>query len=418
MKILFIHQNFPGQFKNLAPALAKKGHQVTALTLQRTNLDKWQGVTLIKYSTHRVSTPKIHPWLVDFETKIIRAEACYQAAMSLRKNGYTPDIIIAHPGWGESLFLKEVWPKAKLGIYFEYYYQAIGADVGFDPEFSNPNPEDACRLKIKNINIDMHLEQADAGICPTQWQASTFPKRFQSKMHVIHDGIDTNLVKPNSNAAFNFTFEDGSSISLTKSNQVITFVNRNLEPLRGYHIFMRALPSILKKYPNAIVLIVGGTEVSYGLKPNPEKYGVSSWKEIFLNEISSDLSKDELFRIKFLNQLIYSDYLKVLQVSTVHVYLTYPFVLGWSFLEAMSAGCSIIASNTEPVNEVLQDQHNGIKVDFFNVDNLVIKIGQLLDNSKIRNNIGVQARNTILNKYDLNSICLSQQIEWAEQLVT
>ena len=153
MKILFIHQNFPGQFKNLAPALAKKGHQVTALTLQRTHLDKWQGVTLIKYSTNRVSTPQIHPWLVDFETKIIRAEACYQAAMNLRKNGHTPDVIIAHPGWGESLFLKDVWPNAKLGIYFEYYYQAIGADVGFDPEFSSPNPEDACRLKIKNINI-------------------------------------------------------------------------------------------------------------------------------------------------------------------------------------------------------------------------------------------------------------------------
>ena len=181
---------------------------------------------------------------------------------------------------------------------------------------------------------------------------------------------------------------------------------------------MRALPAVLKNYPNAIVLIVGGTKVSYGLKPNSEKYGVSSWKEIFLNEISSNLSNDELSRIKFLNQLIYSDYLKVLQVSTVHVYLTYPFVLGWSFLEAMSAGCSIIASNTEPVNEVLQDQHNGVKVEFFNVDDLSLKIGQLLDNSNLRNYIGVQARNTILNKYDLNSICLPQQIEWAEQLVT
>ncbi len=186
MNILFIHQNFPGQFKHLAPELVKKGHQVIALSMKKDQPEHWQGVRVITYAATRSSTANIHPWLIDFETKTIRAESCFRTALTLRQEGFVPDVIIAHPGWGESLFLKEVWPSAKVGIYCEFFYKQNGADVGFDPEFPNNHETEqddhTCRLRFKNLNNLLHFEFSDAGISPTQWQASTYPKSFRSKM--------------------------------------------------------------------------------------------------------------------------------------------------------------------------------------------------------------------------------------------
>jgi hypothetical protein len=198
MNLLFIHQNFPGQFKHLAPALAQRGHTVVAMTMQKPEVREWQGVKLVPYTASRGTTPNVHPWVSDFETKVIRGEACFRAALQLKAQGFSPDVIIAHPGWGESLFLKDVWPAARLGIYCEFFYHPQGADVGFDPEFPAPDPEgDACRLRLKNLNNLLHFEVADAGISPTHWQASTFPERFRDKITVVHDGIDTQAVTPN-----------------------------------------------------------------------------------------------------------------------------------------------------------------------------------------------------------------------------
>ncbi|MDD2546308.1 MAG: glycosyl transferase family 1, partial [Burkholderiaceae bacterium] len=197
MKILFIHQNFPGQFKFLAPALVQQGHQVVAMTMQKTEAKLWQGVTVVPYSAARGTTPQVHPWVSDFETKTIRGEACFRAALRLKAEGFVPDAIIAHPGWGESLFLKEVWPQARLAIYCEFFYRPQGADVGFDPEFPAKDEGDACRLRLKNLNNLLHFETADAGISPTEWQASTFPEPFRRKITVVHDGIDTAAVAHN-----------------------------------------------------------------------------------------------------------------------------------------------------------------------------------------------------------------------------
>jgi glycosyltransferase involved in cell wall biosynthesis len=274
MNILFIHQNFPGQFKFLAPALVQQGHTVIALTMQKNPPAQWQGVEMAGYSVARGTTPNVHPWVSDFETKTIRAEASLRAALSLKERGFAPDVIIAHHGWGESLFLKEVWPDAKLGIYCEFFYNASGADVGFDPEFPVTDPAgDACRLRMKNLNNLLHFDIADAGISPTHWQASTFPQPFRSKITVVHDGIDTQAVAPNT--AVSLTLN--GNIRLSKQDEVITFVNRNLEPYRGYHTFMRALPHLLSERPNARVLLVGADDVSYGARPNPSKYGAAKW---------------------------------------------------------------------------------------------------------------------------------------------
>ena len=410
MKILFIHQNFPGQFKFLAPALVQQGHEVVAMIMQKIDLEVWQGIKLVSYLPSRSSTPNIHPWVSDFETKTIRGEACYRAARKLRNAGFMPDVIIAHPGWGESLFLKDVWPESKLGIYCEFYYHAQGADVGFDPEFPNKDDSEICRLRLKNLNHLLHFEVADAGISPTHWQASTFPADFKSKITVIHDGIDTQALAPNSSV----TLTLNGNVTLTKQDEVITFVNRNLEPYRGYHIFMRALPALLKKRPNAIVLIVGGDDVSYGARPDDGK----KWKDIFIDEMRPAISESDWQRVYFLGTVPYESFIPLLQLSTVHVYLTYPFVLSWSLLEALSVGCAIVASDTQPLHEAIVHDKTGRLVDFFDHQALAKEVCQLLDNAKLRARLGKNARAFAIKHYDLQTICLPNQLAWVNQLST
>jgi len=408
MNILFIHQNFPGQFKFLAPALARQGHTVVAMTMQKVETREWQGVKLVPYMASRGTTPNVHPWVSDFETKTIRGEACFRAALQMKAQGFTPDVIIAHHGWGESLFLKEVWPEAKLGIYCEFFYHPHGADVGFDPEFPVKDVGDACRLRLKNINNLLHFEVADAGISPTHWQASTFPQPFRDKITVVHDGIDTQAVAPN--PAVSLTLN--GDLTLTRQDEVITFVNRNLEPYRGYHIFMRALPEILKRRPNARVLIVGGDDVSYGARPeNGQK-----WKEIFATEVRPQISDADWSRVHFLGNLPYQHFIPLLQLSTVHVYLTYPFVLSWSLLEAMSVGCAIVASDTQPLHEAIRHDETGRLVDFFDVAGLANEVCALLDAPAARQRLGQNAKAFAQANYDLQRVCLPRQLAWVEGL--
>lgn len=413
MKILFIHQNFPGQFKFLAPELVKQGHKVIAMTLQKTDIKQWQGISLVPYTVARGSTPNIHPWVSDFETKTIRAEACFRVALKMKSKGFIPDVIIAHHGWGESLFLKEVWPNARLGIYCEFFYHPHGMDVGFDPEFASKDQEgDNCRLRLKNLNNLLHFDIADAGISPTYWQASTFPEPFRSKITVVHDGIDTQLLSPNPEVSL--ILNEG--IKLTKNDEVVTFINRNLEPYRGYHIFMRGLPEILKKRPKARVLIVGGDDVSYGARPAIKEYGYQKWKDIFIAEVRPQIDDRDWQRVHFLGNLPYQQFIALLQISSVHVYLTYPFVLSWSLLEAMSVGCAILASDTQPLHEAISQGKTGKLVNFFDIDALVSNICQLLEDPEYRNILGKNARDFARNNYDLKTVCLPRQVSWIENM--
>lgn len=408
MKILFIHQNFPGQFKYLAPALVQQGHTVVGMTMQKTDAKDWQGVQLYRYAAKRGTTPNVHPWISDFETKAIRAEACFRAALKLKADGFTPDVIVAHHGWGESLFLKDVWPNAKLAIYCEFYYHPHGADVGFDPEFPATDEGEVCRLRLKNLNNLLHFEVASAGISPTHWQASTFPEPFRSKITVVHDGIDTASLAPNPNVSLTLN----GNLVLTKRDEVITFVNRNLEPYRGYHIFMRALPEILKRRPKARVMIVGADDVSYGARPaNGQK-----WKDIFAKEVRPLISDADWSRVHFLGNVPYTVFIPLLQLSSVHVYLTYPFVLSWSLLEAMSVGCAIVASDTQPLHEAIKHNETGRLVDFFDVPKLVDEVCGLLDDPDNRALLGANARAFAQANYDLQTVCLPRQLEWVQTL--
>ena len=439
MKFLFIHQNFPGQFAHLAPALAADPrHEVVALRIQREGGQVWKGVRIVTYHPSRGSTPRIHPWVIDLETKVIRAEAAFHACLQLRRQGFVPDAVIAHPGWGESMFVKEVWPGTRLGIYCEFFYRSSGADTGFDPEFPDGGESEPCRVRLKNLNNLLHFDRADAALSPTQWQASTYPEEFRHRITVVHDGIDTPRVAPNPDAAFALAgpaapgapgvasvARNAGAVAgvagtagvgpapaprrLTRADEVITFVNRNLEPYRGYHQFMRALPSILAERPRAEVVIVGGSDVSYGGRPPDGR----TWKEIFLEEVRDRI---DLRRVHFVGQIPYPQLLALLQVSTVHVYLTYPFVLSWSLLEAMSAGCAIVASDTAPVREAIVHGRTGRLVDFFDPARLAAETVALLDDPAERARLGRQAREFAVGRYDLQGVCLPRQLAWVGEL--
>jgi glycosyltransferase involved in cell wall biosynthesis len=401
MNLLFVHQNFPGQFKHLAPVLVKAGHRVEALGIDGPGL---AGISLQLYRPVRGSTANMHPWAADFETKVIRGEACAAAAARLQAGGFTPDIIVANPGWGESLFLKDVWPRARLLALIEFFYAARGLDCDFDPEFANASLAAAAQVRVKNANMLLALTAMDHGICPTTFQRSTVPAMFHDRISVIFDGIDTQIVRADLAA----TLSVGGR-TLRAGDEVVTFVNRNLEPMRGYHQFMRALPQILHARPDAVVLIVGGDEVSYGAPPPDGK----TWKQIFLDEVKAGL---DMSRVFFLGRLPYADYLRVLQVSACHVYLTYPFVLGWSCIEAMSAGCVVVGSATPPVKEVIAHQQNGVLVDFFDHGALAKAVVDVLAHPAAYARLRTAARATAVARYDLATICLPQQLQLIDRL--
>lgn len=281
--------------------------------------------------------------------------------LQLKVQGFVPDVVLAHPGWGETLYLREVFPDTQLVHLCEWFYGANGPDMGFDPEF--PAALDA-RLRVSTWRAHhlLALELCDVAIAPTQWQKSQFPATYQPKIQVLHEGIATDALGPDPQAQF--TLPNGHV--LKAGDPVVTYVARNLEPYRGFHVFMRSLPALLAAHPGCQVLILGGDEVSYGQPPKNAK----SWREAMLREVKLDTSS-ETGRVHFLGKLPHAQYRRVLQVSAVHVYLTYPFVLSWSLLEALASGCAVVASDTAPMREVIRHGENGLLVDFFDGARLV-----------------------------------------------
>ncbi|MCW5700346.1 MAG: glycosyltransferase family 4 protein [Rhodospirillales bacterium] len=406
MKFLFVHQNFPGQYKHLAAALAdEQGNEVIAIG-EEGNLGrlKHPQVKEIAYPEPRGASPETHHYVRPTETSVRRGQAVVREAIKLRDSGFSPRVICCHPGWGEGLYLRDVWPDSKMLFFVEWYYHNRGFNIGFDPEFPTTF-DDRFRVRTRNAHHLLSYVAADWLVTPTRWQYSTIPPEFRSKTSVIFDGIDTEIAAPDADATLGFK----SGTVLSKSDEVITFINRNLEPYRGYHVFMRALPQILRRRPNAHVVIIGGDGVSYG---DPPREG-GSHKEIYLKEVQEDL---DMNRVHFVGRVPYDMFLKVIQVSSVHVYLTVPFVLSWSMLEAMSAGCLVVGSRTPPVEEVITHNENGLLVDFFKPGSLIEAVDRVLDHPTRLQRIRDKARKDIIDRYDLKTICLPAQLELVRTL--
>ncbi|MFC0200267.1 glycosyltransferase family 4 protein [Paracoccus rhizosphaerae] len=401
MKILFVHQNFPGQFPHLAPALAARGHEVLALTDE--NNQRPSPVTTLRYKA---------PGTVQTDSALGRtfsqvAERGLLAARGARalrdRHGFHPDVIIGHPGWGETLFLKEIWPQATLLVYAELMYRTRGHDVGFDPEISPDRDESRFMTVARSAHLIQGIVQADAAIAPTRYQADSFPPELRGKITVIHDGIDTSAVAPDPSARL--SLPDGRV--LRAGDEVLSFVSRSLEPYRGFHVFMRALPRVLAERPDAQVVLVGAEGISYGSKPKD----ADSWKQKMLAEVGGKL---DLSRVHFLGRVPYGDYLSLLRVARVHCYLTYPFVLSWSLTEAMAAGAYVVGSDTEPVRELIRDGQNGRLVPFFDIPALSSALVRGLAEDPDAPAIRAAARQTIISGYDLHATSLPRQIAWVE----
>ncbi|MEM7751952.1 MAG: glycosyltransferase family 4 protein [Pseudomonadota bacterium] len=385
----------------MAPALAAEGHEV--VFIGQKNKPTPAGVKRLEYEAHRKVTPKIHPYLAGTEAAVLNGQAVARVGFKLKAQGFTPDVMIGNPGWGETLFLKDVWPDTPLISLCEFYYNGTGSDVGFDPEFDT-GPDAVLRARARSAQHLLAIEAADVAYSPTEWQRAQFPAAYRDKITVIHDGIDTDLIQPDPNARFTLT----DSTVLSRSDEVLTYVSRNLEPYRGFHSFMRALPKVLEQRPKARVVIVGGDEVSYGSRPKE----LGSWREAMLAEVGPLPD-----RVTFTGRIPYADYLSLLSVSSAHVYLTYPFVLSWSMLEAMAAGAFVIGSSTPPVAEVIEDGRNGWLVDFFDIDALAARISDGLDQRANMNSLRVAARQTVVERYALKD-CLAAQRALIDVAVT
>jgi len=378
MRVLVVHQNFPGQFGHLAMTwAARPGWDVRALAHETA-----PGLAgfhrLARYRLARQAHAHQHPYLRQMEAATLHGQAAARAMLDMRRSGFIPDVIVAHPGWGETLYAKDIYPNAGLIHLCEWYYSADGADLGFDPEFPT-TLDDRTRIRTWNALHTLNLTHCDAAVSPTRWQRSRHPAIFQSKIAVQHEGIATDRLRPDPTASF----ETCSGVQLSAGAPVITYVARNLEPYRGFHVFMRALEHIQRVHPDCHALIVGGDATSYGQRPKNS----SNWREHLLREVKLDP-----LRTHFLGRLAYADYVRVLQVSAAHVYLSYPFVLSWSLLEAMACGALILGSDTAPVREVIQNGVNGRLVDFFDPQGVAEQVLDSLDPSAMSCALRAQAR--------------------------
>ena len=406
MKILFVHQNYPGQYKHLLKRLeAAREHDIVFLT-QRREVPDPAGHRILRYTPSHKAAGDAYALSKDYETCTAAGVKVANICRKLDREGFRPDIVIGHAGWGETLFLKEVWPGVPVLAYFEYFYSAVGGAVGFDPEYpiSDQMP---FIMAARNATQWVALGSCDAGQTATRWQFNRYPKPFQDRLTVVHEGIDTEALKPDPAAELGLGRLDRP---LTRADEVVTYIARNLEPTRGFHVFMRALPAILDRRPAARAIIIGGEEVSYGR--------ASSHPGGFKGEMMAEVGdRIDWSRVHFLGRVPYEGFRRVVQVSRCHVYLSVPFVLSWSLLEAMAMEATIVASDTAAIREVLRDGVNGRLVDFLKPAQLADAVCDVLARPTEFAALGKAARATVEHQYDLERVCLPAQARLINALV-
>lgn len=399
MRILFLHDNFPAQFGFIGQFLAKNGWDVTFGT-QREN-SSMSGIKVFNYKPHREVTENIHPYAANYEKAVLAGQAVARAAIDLKKRGYAPDIVMAHSGWGPGLYAKELWPKAKYVGYFEWYYLIDAPDTAYVAP-GQRELDELLRGRSRNAAILTDLAHCDAGICPTQFQKDQFPECFHGKLNVMHDGIDTDYFAPVEDAKLQLP-----DLDLSDAEEIITYVARGMEPYRGFPEFMAALEIVLKERPQAHAVIVGQDRVAYG-KKLPEG---DSFRKRALNEHKFDLD-----RLHFTGLLPRGQYRDVLLASSVHVYVTIPFVLSWSMLEAMSAGCAIVGSNVAPMQEIAEKAPDALRlVDMKDRHALANAIIATLDDKAAAKRMREAARDLMVSEYSIRKL-YPAKMEWLKSL--
>lgn len=397
MHILFLHPNFPAQFRHLATVLAKdvNNRVVFGTTCPQKTIP---GVQKAIYKPSRAAHPQTHHYIRNLENAILQGQAVYRMANKLKAEGFVPDVVYSHSGWGPGLFIKDIFPKATFLCYFEWFYHAYGSDANFEPT-NRLTVDDEVRIRVKNAPILLDLYSCDRGLCPTYWQQQQFPKEYHSKITVLHDGIDTSIFRPKLGAKL---ILPSLNLDLSQVEEVVTYVARGMEPYRGFPQFMEAVALIQQRRPKCHVVVVGENRVAYGKSLPPGK----TYKQLMLEKLPLDSS-----RLHFTGWLPYDEYLQVLQASSVHVYLTYPFVLSWSMLEAMATGCLVVASKTSPVTEIIKDGSNGLLVDFFSPQEIADRVEEVLNHPDRMTSMRIKARETIQKHYALANL-LPQHLQW------
>ncbi len=357
------------------------------------------GVELERWGSPRPSSAHADPLVGRFALDAGRGEAAAAAARRLQSAGADPGVIVGHPGWGDMLFLHDVFPRARMLSYLEFWFSFAGGDVNFDPEFAVAGAEAEARLRLRNAPTLFAAAESDVLVSPTRWQAGRFPAAIRDRVHVVHDGIDTQRAAPHGDVRVDLP--DGRS--LTSGDEVLTFVARSLEPYRGFHVFMRALPAIMAARPQAQVVVVGADDVSYGAPPP----GGGTWYGVLMREVGDRIDPA---RLHMLGRIPYDAFLGVLQISRVHLYLTYPFVLSWSLLEAMACGALIVASDTAPVTEFIEDGVNGILVPMLDPQAVAGTVIRTLDKAATLSRLRERARATVIERAELQH-CVARHLD-------
>lgn len=406
MKLLFVHQNMPGQYRELVTWLADQGgHDIVFLTQRRKPPDM-PGVRTEIYTSHHSAGKDAYGLSKTWENAAGNGFGAAMAARRLRETGFTPDLILGHVGWGELTFLKEIYPQTPILGYFEYFYSVTGGPVGFDPE--QPVSEHAPFIMAAHNTVPLfNIAVVDQGQCPTRWQRDRFPPSFHDRMYVCHEGIRTDILGPDPNAAVTLGRLDRP---LTRQDEVVTYMARNLETTRGFHQFMRALPHLQRLRPKARVLVIGGSATSYGGKDD-HPGGLRGRMEA---EVGHLLDWD---RLHFLGQVPYEDYKRIIQISRCHIYLTMPFVVSWSLLESMAMEATIVASDVAPVREVMTHGETGLLTDFFDHEGLAEQVAAVLENPGAYAGLGPAARARVIANYDFRTVCLPEHLRQINALV-
>ena len=388
VRLLLIHQNFPGQFRHLAAGLAQRGHELIGLgTTQGPELPA--GMLYGSYAEPEAATGCLDP---ELEAAFGRAERVLHACQALEHEAGRPDAVILHSGWGEGLYLRDLWPDVPLVAYPELYGSPLLVGFGFDHDLG-PMPADLPgRLRRHNLLSLAALQDSDAVICPTQFQRDTFPTPLRERIEVIHEGVDLEAITPSPERCVDL----GNGLILRSGDPVVTFCSRHLEPLRGFHTHMRALPALQHAHPEVRVLIVGENSTGYGhasLHPDGHRGAL-------LEELEGRLDLD---RIHFLDRIPYSHLLALFQITAAHVYFTYPYALSWSCLEAMACGAAVVGSLSPPVQEAIRHGESGLLVEFNEPAQLAAALLELLQRPQLRARLGAGARRRIEEIYGLET---------------